>query len=229
MFSLAVVLLASAAAGAEPSAAALKVDHLILGAADLEQGIERFAARTGVRPIFGGRHPGRGTQNALASLGDGSYVEILAPVQGAADTPDFRGLSALTELTPVGWAVSTRDVAATVALLAGARFTTSPPRAGARVRPDGRKLEWTTFGIVEPAMEQAPFFIRWGDGSLHPSADSPRGCTLAAFDVSAADDSDLRRLLDRLAPGVAVGRRTTAPLEVVLRCPKGDVRFPAGP
>jgi hypothetical protein len=225
MWALAVLALASAAS-AETPAPALQIDHLILGAADLEQGIERFAARTGVRPVFGGRHPGRGTQNALASLGGGRYVEILAPVPEAADTPDFRGLRALKDLTPVGWAVSTRDVSATVTALARAGFKASEPRDGARDRPDGRKLEWTTFGI-EPAIDGAPFFIRWGDGTVHPSADSPGGCTLAAFLVAAADGSGLGRLLDALAPGVDVGRRPGTPMEIVLRCPKGDVRFPA--
>lgn len=32
-----------------------------------------------MRPVYGGRHPGAGTQNALLSLGPRSYMEILAP------------------------------------------------------------------------------------------------------------------------------------------------------
>ena len=55
------------------------LDHLILGTSDLMGGIEFVEQSTGVRATFGGVHPGRGTQNALLSLGPKCYLEILAP------------------------------------------------------------------------------------------------------------------------------------------------------
>jgi hypothetical protein len=55
------------------------IDHVILGINDLERGVREFESKTGVAPKRGGEHPGRGTQNALVSLGDGRYLEILAP------------------------------------------------------------------------------------------------------------------------------------------------------
>jgi hypothetical protein len=67
------------AAPPEPRAAAAHVDHLILGARDLDEGIRRLEEQTGVRPKVGGEHPGRGTRNALVSLGKSLYIEILAP------------------------------------------------------------------------------------------------------------------------------------------------------
>src|SRR5688572_14691066 len=105
-------LFLSAAAPASPApaeAAFAQPDHLILAIRDLDEGVRRFQERTGVRPVFGGDHPGRGTRNALVSLGSGLYIEILAPQVGA-PVPEAAGLEGLADLTPMGWALAVRDV-----------------------------------------------------------------------------------------------------------------------
>src|SRR5713226_7690857 len=81
------------------------LDHIILGCNDLDRGIAFVEERTGVRAIFGGVHPGRGTRNALLSLGERRYLEIMAP-----DPKQFgvHGFTTITELTVprlIGWAV----------------------------------------------------------------------------------------------------------------------------
>ena len=55
------------------------IDHLVYAASDLERGMREIEALTGVSPTAGGRHPGRGTQNALIALGVDVYLEIVAP------------------------------------------------------------------------------------------------------------------------------------------------------
>src|SRR5688572_297732 len=56
-----------------------KVDHLVYATPDLQVGIERIENLLGVRASAGGQHLGRGTRNALLSLGSGAYLEIIGP------------------------------------------------------------------------------------------------------------------------------------------------------
>jgi hypothetical protein len=41
-----------------------QLDHIVLAAPDLNRACDAFEATTGVRPAFGGAHPGLGTQRA---------------------------------------------------------------------------------------------------------------------------------------------------------------------
>ena len=129
----------------------VQIDHIILSINDLERGIADFERMTGVRPVFGGVHPRRGTRNALASLGDGRYLEILAPDPRQPNPSDpMPGLSEARTLTPSGWALATVDTFALQARLNGREIETTGNMPGSRALPDGSKLEWSTFGLARP-------------------------------------------------------------------------------
>ena len=200
----------------------VSIDHVIVGIADLEAGIRRFAELSGVTAEHGGQHPGRGTQNALLSLGSPTYLEIIAPVAGP--PPGMEALSGLKELTPIGWAIGTRDLDSTKARLEAAGIKVSPPRAGSRVRPDGQRLEWRTAGIDIPG-GLTPFLIEWSAQTAHPSTTSPKGCTLESMQIDTPQAESLGKLIEELRLGAVVREAADEEMRLALACPAGRVSF----
>jgi hypothetical protein len=58
---------------------AASLDHLTVAALTLEQGVNYVQRVLGVAVPFGGAHPLMGTHNHLMQLGDGMFLEIIAP------------------------------------------------------------------------------------------------------------------------------------------------------
>src|SRR3979409_1566189 len=99
--------------------------------------------RTGVRAAIGGVHPGRGTRNALLSLGERRYLEIIAPDPKQDRIEPFaqKQVAHLKQLTSphlIGWAAHTADLEQFSVRLRAAAIVCDDPRAGSRQRPDGK-------------------------------------------------------------------------------------------
>lgn len=221
-----VATLTGCASSVHPGSAA-QIDHVVIGVPDLESAITEIEQLTGLRPVAGGNHPGRGTHNALLSLGHGVYLELIALQPGATETPDNADLIGLKEPTPVDWAVSTRTVESAVASLRALGFNPSTPEAGSRQTHAGRLLQWRTFWLSDAPIG-APFFIEWQSGSPHPSTTSPSGCSFLALRVASPDASALQRLVAGLGLDVDVRLASDSRISVQLQCPRGQVDFPVG-
>jgi len=201
------------------------LDHILLGSNDLPRGIEFVERRTGVRATFGGVHPGRGTQNALLSLGDRRYLEIIAPdpAQPGVKNPIASNLHSLTEPQLIGWAAHPGSVTAFAEKLRAAGIKCDGPTQGSRKRPDEQFLKWQIVSLADTASGLLPFFIEWSQDSVHPSVDAPKGCRLLNFTAETPDPEKLAATLKTLSLDLPVKKAEKSRLHAIISGPKGNL------
>ena len=204
------------------------LDHVLLGCNDLDLGIDFVEQHTGVRAAFGGVHPGRGTRNALLSLGERHYLEIIAPDPKQDRIEQFAQkqvtqLKRLTSARLIGWAAHPGDLEKFSARLREAGIAFDGPRPGSRQRPDGKLLQWKTVNLKDDRDGLLPFFIEWSATSLHPSADAPKGCTIRHFGAVTPSASDLAERVDLLQLDLPVSHGDNPTLRATITGPKGEL------
>ncbi len=199
------------------------LDHLILGINDLDRGIDWVEQQTGVRAIFGGVHPGRGTRNALLSLGADSYLEIIVPDPQQSSPTWFSQILSLTEPRLLTWAAHTSDLARLIQAAKVADILIDGPYDGARTRPDGKKLRWKLFHLKGNHGGLLPFFIEWSRETVHPAMDASAGCTLKGFYLQSPANRDLTSICQVLDVTATIKAADQPGLRALLSTPKGDV------
>jgi len=209
------------------------VDHVILAIDSLDRGIDLLRNATGITPTQGGVHPGRGTQNALLGLGQGRYLELIAPnpddtAASARATAATRGayFRQFRSLTPIGWAVHVSDVGAERARLLRAGLRPGPITPGSRATGDRRLLRWQTLNPWGQERGVLPFVIAWDATTPHPSATAPAGCVLSGLQIVSPSADSLRSAFVRAGWPVSIVRGAPEHLELTLACPDGARRFP---
>ena len=213
-------------AGAKMRDARSAVDHLLLGSSDRESGIAWIENRTGVKAIIGGSHPGRGTCNALISLGTRQYLEIIAPdpSQETLD-PQYSFLRDLKTPSLITWAASVDNATSAVEAFRAAGAKVVGPFPGSRRRPDGKMMSWKSVGITSELGSIVPFFIEWEEGVIHPSIDSPQGCKLLSLELSHPQPKEVSEMFARLGITANVKRATDFRMKAVFSSPKGKIEL----
>jgi hypothetical protein len=202
------------------------LDHLLLGCSDLDFGVAFVEKGTGVRPAFGGVHRGRGTRNALLSLGDRRYLEVIAPDPQQREVQPWavRQLPSITTLTTprlVGWAARCGDIEIVAAKLRQLRIDITGPSMQSRACADGTALKWKMATIVDDRNGVVPFFIEWDARSTHPSVDAPAGCRLDRFAVTAPNTDEIAELFRCLEIDVRVEQGNALGLYASITGPGG--------
>jgi hypothetical protein len=204
------------------------LDHVLLGCDDLDRGIDFVEQHTGVRAAFGGVHPGRGTRNALLSLGERRYLEVIAPDPKQDRIEQFaqKQVTQLKQLSSprlIGWAAHPGDLEKFSAHLREAGISFDGPRPGSRQRLDGNLLQWKTLNLKDDKDGLLPFFIEWSASSLHPSADAPKGCKITHFGAATPGSNELTKIVTQLQLDLPVLINDKPVLRTTIVGPRGKL------
>jgi len=144
--------------------AELKIDHVTLAGARLQEMRDAFSAATGIPTEYGGPHANHVTEMALASFADGSYLELVG-IQQLADPAAVAahtwGRFLRDNGGPCAFALRVQDVSAEIQQLSSAGIRVGAAEKSGRTRPDGVTLSWETADVGSgPRGSFFPFLIR---------------------------------------------------------------------
>lgn len=222
---------------------AARIDHLIVGAASLEEGVAWCEATLGVVPGPGGEHPLMGTHNRLLRVATvdhpRAYFEVIAVQPGRTpqrarrwfDLDDERVRDSLARSGPrlLHFVASVPDVRQAIAALGKLGMDRGEAVAASRMTPRGL-LEWQItvredgqrlFGGVLPTL------IEWG--TTHPASAMPEsGVTLQSLTCVHPEAAGLRKAFDAIDLQSVPVQEGSANLCAVLATPRGRVRLESG-
>ncbi len=120
-----------------------QLDHIVIAHPNLDIAMQEFANLTGCSPTYGGPHVGGGTHNALVSLGESVYLELISPDPkqvGNGSRPNLRPnlgerLATYTGSQLLAWAVRSNNLDQMVGEHCG--IETATPFDMSRQQPNG--------------------------------------------------------------------------------------------
>jgi hypothetical protein len=222
---------------------AAQIDHLVIVADTLANGVKWCEETLGVTPGPGGEHKLMGTHNRLVRIATvdfpRAYLEIIAinpvaptpdPIRAGRwfdmDSPAMR--KAVAEQGPrlVHFAANVPEMAPSLAALRELGIDRGPALEASRMTPRGL-LQWKITvrddgqRLFEGAM---PTLIEWGE--THPAGSmSDLGVTLTSLTASHPKDGELRRAYEALGLRNVGIKPGPANLCAVLQTPRGRVQL----
>ncbi|WP_234267549.1 VOC family protein [Hydrogenophaga sp. NFH-34] len=224
------------------AAAPAQLDHLVVAARTLDDGVAWCRATLGVEPGPGGAHPLFGTHNRLLRLDSvdhpRAYLEIIAidpPVRPQRapslkrwfdlDDPALQARLAQQGPQLVHWVAAVPDLAAATAAWAALGIDRGPALAASRPTPDGL-LQWqiTVRDDGQRLFDGAlPTLIQWGD--THPSARmAGAGLTLRSLHLQHPQADRLQQALAAIGLTGVAASAGPARLTTRLSGPDGQER-----
>lgn len=202
-----------------------ELDHLVYATPDLEASVRDLEIRLGVRASPGGQHPGRGTHNALISIGPKAYLEIIGPDPLQPETrPVWFGIDQLTTPKLITWAVRV-DALETFVKEISPQVRVGLVRSGSRKTPDGTTLSWQ---LTEPQLVQGvglvPFMIEWNTPQ-HPTHSAIAGPRLAQLCLEHPEPELISRQLHSLRLEVPVGQGANPALTAIFEGANGLIEL----
>ena len=201
-----------------------RLDHLVLAVPSLPYGIQTIEEKLGVRAVYGGRHPGLGTHNALIHLGNKSYLEIIGPdSRQEIAGPLWFGVDKVREPTLVTWAIQENDIESNVEELHQIGVYPGPIQDGSRLLSDGTYLTWR-YTDPRPLIGEGivPFFIDWGT-SPHPTDTLEQIIAVQDMKAIHPKPDTIKKMLMALQIEMVVEQGDMPGLKVLLNTPKGQM------
>lgn len=202
-----------------------QIDHLLYGTHNLEEGIAHIHELTGVKPVFGGSHPGLGTHNALLGLGSHVYFEIIAPDPKQEVDRIWMDLDQLEKPKLFRWAAACSNVPTIREQGLSHGIDMGLVKSGSRYKLDGSLLEWT---LSDPNVNLGdgliPFFIDWGHKG-NPTPELPAGCTLRSLKATHPEPEKVNSMLSALGLSLELDQKPQVTLTAEIMTPKGLIHL----
>jgi hypothetical protein len=220
-----------------------QLDHLVIMANSLPEGVAWCEATLGVTPGPGGEHPLMGTHNRLLQIDSAAfpcaYLEIIAinPEANYINRTrenrwfDMDNAPIKVRVTHDGpqlvhWVASVKDIAAAGQALAAQGIDRGPAIAASRMTPNGL-LQWqiTVRDDGQRLFDGClPTLIQWGD--VHPADNMPEsGVALQTLHIAHPAAGELQAAFDGIGIVGVAAQNAPARITAVFQTPKGLVQI----
>ncbi|MEN0050456.1 MAG: VOC family protein [Bacteroidota bacterium] len=201
-----------------------QLDHIVYAVPNLEESMNWFEAKAGIRPVFGGYHTNQGTKNALLKLGEQCYLELLAVDEEntAIAAPRWMGIDLITQPKITRWAVRPADLQKGSEVLKSYHAEMGNITGGQRKMTNGKLLTWElTMPLAEPEVEILPFLLNWERSESHPADSLKDHCTLVKFQLIHPTPESIQSVLKKLEINLPVVKGESVNISLQMNTPKG--------